>query len=181
MGTALERQLSALGWRAVGFGLGLLLLASIAALWGHRIEGRIERVDVQRHHDHRLIIRLAEGKPLHTHPSAHRVSPSTIQGSGGEAATEAPSHVKHHTGNQAVRGHEPKATHTHHSKSPKRTPAESAPAEAAAPESSASSTPQPEEPGSSGETPAAQNSNGVKACVDAEVSACVKAELPSSH
>lgn len=36
----------------------------------------------------------------------------------------------------------------------------------------------PVEPGSSGNTPASEHSNGVKACIDLAVSACVKTELP---
>jgi len=48
-------------------------------------------------------------------------------------------------------------------------------------EASTSSPPPEEEAGSSGETPAAQNSNGVKACLEVAVSACADVRLPEPH
>jgi|SRR5690349_19009970 len=159
MKTALQRQLSALGWRALGFaGTTALVLVGIF-LWGSHIEGRIDQVVVERHRDHIIIRR----------PDAER---------GGDASQPAPiagqqpKPGKEPGGKQHVGGGHPKG------KTPKVPPAPT-PQPSPAPEATSPpvSTPPAEEPGESGETPAAEKGNGVKACVDLVVSACVDAGL----
>lgn len=67
MKTALRRELEAAGWRALGFFGALVALAGGIFLWGLHIEGRVDQVVVERQHDHRVIERLAEGKPVVRH------------------------------------------------------------------------------------------------------------------
>lgn len=62
--TALRRELSALGWRAAGFAAAVSLFVLAAGLWGWHIEGRIDKVVIDRDRDHRIIERLVERERL---------------------------------------------------------------------------------------------------------------------
>jgi len=184
MRNAFQRQLAALGWRAAGFAGAAFVVLVGAFLWGSGIESRVSRAERDHHRDHRLIVRLAQGKPLHPHHRDIKISSKEVQNleqqAGEEVATEAPNHGEHHAGQQEVRGHEPKAPHPQHSKlpsAPKQKPTKSTPPAPVAFESTTSSSPPLEEAGNSGETPAAENSDGLKACVNVAVSACLNAGL----
>jgi hypothetical protein len=87
MKSALQRQLDAFGWRAIGFLGALVAVAAGAFLWGLHIEGRVDRVVIQRQHDHRIIERLAKGKPLRPR---RQVQPSSKEVQNLEVGSEGP-------------------------------------------------------------------------------------------
>jgi hypothetical protein len=94
--SAMRRQLSATGWQAVGFFGASLAFAVVVVLWGHHIEGRIDTVVIQRHHDHRVLHRLvvhdarvaarSESAPATANSNSREVGEDGTGGSGGAPA-----------------------------------------------------------------------------------------------
>lgn len=156
MKTALRRSLERFGWQALGFVLGACVLGLSLFFWGQHIERRINRVVVERQHDHRAIkriVRKLEGGDA-SQPAQHAGQQPGPAQAGGKGA---------HKG-----GKKPP-------KSPKPPPA---PAPTPTPAPAAPPAPEPS-PGNSGDTPAAENGTaGVKACVDLVVSTCTEVDVP---
>lgn len=98
MKSALQRELDALGWRAIGFAGGLIALAAAAVLWGTGIEGQLDDVERDRQQDRKVIRQLvaeaqiatpAPGPPASPGiPSAEPEVPSSPELGGGDVADD---------------------------------------------------------------------------------------------
>jgi hypothetical protein len=114
-----------------------------------------------------------------------RLRSKGVVDSHGHAPSSQPGPQHGGSGHQGQSGTKPPASGKGGSKGGKKhaTPSEPQPEPAPAPstESSTSSPPPEEDAGNSGETPAAQNSASVKACIEVAVSACADVGLPEPH
>jgi hypothetical protein len=84
MRTALQRQITATVWQAVGFFGALMLVLLAAFFWGSGIEDEVGTVEDRRQKDHKVLRQLvAEGRPVQA-GSASQASPENSGSEGGE-------------------------------------------------------------------------------------------------
>lgn len=93
-----KRELRAFGWRTVGFFAGAALLIFGPLLWTTLTEiqttGRVDRLERQRHHDHRAIAEIEAAIPVGggdalqpSNPGGQQPSPGQPGGGQGEGPT----------------------------------------------------------------------------------------------
>lgn len=163
-----RRAIRALAWQTLGFGIIFALLA----IGIYRVETTVERVTtierVQPIDLLRECLRTPKCRELFRHPERLR----THHAEGGDASQPAPIAGEQpgpQNGGGRGTAKPPKSGRGHK-------PSKHAPTPAPSPFTPPALPVAPPQPGNSGDTPAATNGLGVRACVDLAVSACVRAD-----
>ena len=159
------RRLKGWGWAGTGALAVLILIWLGVTVW----------TAIKQQSDETRITRIERIVTHPPRPKHHRAHSEPSQGGGAQNPSTAGQQPKpgHQPGGQGKGGHGQHHPPPHGSPAPEPAPP---PATAApAPEAQPSSSPMP---GDSGETPAAERSEGVRACVTLVASACAEAGTP---